>query len=71
MGRNRKPNKSKRARSEEKLFKTLRYIGFEVKLKHLTSHVSGDRAIKDRWHSEYEDRNRQLNKIISISYPSL
>ena len=57
--------KSKRARSEEKLLRQLRHLGFTENIKHFTSHVSGGRSMaKDRWHSEIDKHNRMMNLII-------
>jgi len=43
-GRRVKVQRSKKARSEEKALRWLRKMGHKIKIKHMTSHVSGGRA---------------------------
>ena len=40
----RKVQRSKRAREEEKIAKTMRYMGIDLQIRHKTSHVSGGRG---------------------------
>ena len=65
MAKHHKYQRSKRARAEEKLARTLLFLGLKVDTLHSTSHISGGRGRpKDRWHCDEDKHNAMMNNII-------